>query len=71
MGAFTGCYALKSIVLPSGLQELETFALSESGLQSITYEGTTEQWDAIAKGQNWNKAISATVVHCLNGDVAI
>ncbi len=41
------------------------------GLQSITFNGTIEQWNAIEKGANWYMNISATKVVCSDGEVAL
>ena len=45
--------------------------LSCTKLISIELKGTIEQWNAISKGDNWNKNIPATVVHCTDGDVEL
>ena len=55
-----------------------------SGLTSVNYTGTIEEWNAISKGSktieewnvinkkgNWNYNVPATVVHCTDGDVDI
>lgn len=40
-------------------------------LRNITYNGTIEEWENISKGTNWHLYVPATVVHCIDGDVAI
>jgi len=40
-------------------------------LETITYNGTIEEWNAIAKKSQWNQDIPATVVHCSDGDANI
>lgn len=40
-------------------------------LTNIVYNGTKTQWNAIPKGETWHTYVPATVVHCIDGDVAI
>ena len=42
-----------------------------TGLTSITFEGTTEQWNAITNGSSWKYLVPATEVVCSNGTVSI
>jgi hypothetical protein len=75
--AFSDCSALKSIKLPASVTTIGEYAFCSStydepySLENITFEGTVEQWNAIVKGDLWNANISATHVHCIDGDVAL
>jgi hypothetical protein len=40
-------------------------------LNSITFQGSIAQWNEIELGNLWNHEVSATVVHCTDGDVEI
>jgi hypothetical protein len=42
-----------------------------SDLNSITYEGTQEQWNTITKGSDWNYSAPATYVQCTDGQVTL
>ena len=40
-------------------------------LVNISFEGTVEQWNAIAFGDDWNSGVPATEVICSNGTVPL
>lgn len=70
--AFRHCNALESIKLPKSLTSFGTDAFFGcNALISIVFEGTVEQWDAIAKYNRWYDDVPATHVHCTDGDVAL
>jgi hypothetical protein len=51
---------------------IENWAFSGcSGLTSITFDGTIEQWNNINKGDGWNKNVPATYVQCTDGQVTL
>ena len=68
--AFCNTSNLKTITLPAGLNDIGENAFQESGIETINFKGTKEQWFKIDKGENWdgNKVF---VVHCSDGDVQI
>ncbi len=43
-GAFFQRYGLKSIKLPKGIELIESYAFSSTGLTQVYYEGTAEDW---------------------------
>ncbi len=46
---------LQSIVIPESVTSIGSYAFEDcSGLKTINYTGTEEQWNAINKGFNWN-----------------
>lgn len=67
-------YRLKnitSITIPESVTYIGELALSYSTkLTSITFNGTKEQWNAIVKGDNWDKDAGNYTVHCADGDIA-
>ncbi|MBE5739683.1 MAG: leucine-rich repeat domain-containing protein [Clostridiales bacterium] len=70
--AFEGCYSLKSIVLGENLASIGEEAFNWcTNLKSITFNGTVEQWNAIEKGDNWNRGVPATEVVCIDGTVKL
>ena len=51
--SFYGCTNLTSITIPSSVTTINWHAFEKTGLQSVTYCGTAEQWKAInIKGNN-------------------
>ncbi len=65
--AFYGCNYLESITIPISLESIGENAFSGcTNLTSITYEGTTSQWDSITKGKNWDESTGSYTIHCNN-----
>jgi hypothetical protein len=63
---------LTSITIPNSVTSIgDSVFYQSTNLASIIYDGTTEQWNAITKGDNWNYAVSATYVQCTDGQVAL
>ena len=70
--AFANCTGLTSIVIPDSVATIGDYAFSGcTGLTSSTFEGTTEQWNAITKGSCWKYHVTATEVVCSNGTVSL
>jgi hypothetical protein len=42
-----------------------------TGLTNITFKGTEDEWNAIAKGSNWNYKVPAAEVICSDGVVKL
>ncbi len=63
--AFSGCSALKSVSLSNLVTSIEDAAFKNcTSLESITYCGTEWQWNALYKGNAWDKNTgSYTVVY--------
>ena len=70
--AFWMCELLQSITIPASVKYIGDWALSVcTSLTSINFEGTTEEWSAISKGDSWNYEVPATYVQCSDGQVKI
>ena len=70
--AFSCCTGLHKIVIPSSVTEIGKGAFEGCEmLNSITFQGSIAQWREIELGNLWNHEVSATVVHCTDGDVEI
>jgi hypothetical protein len=68
---FDNCPSLASITIPNSVTSIGDFAFAGcTGLNYITYEGTTEQWNAITKGNVWYANIP-WYVQCSDGQVTI
>ena len=72
MYAFRGLFNLTSITIPVSVIYIADNAFRDcTGLTSISYTGTIEQYNAITKGESWHYNVPATVVHCTDGDAPI
>lgn len=63
---------LKKVVITPGVKSIgdETF-LGCLELAELTFQGYKSAWEKIEKGERWNYGAAFTVVHCLDGDVAV
>ena len=69
--AFSNYTVLPSIEIPYSVTSIGSYAFYGCiNLTSIKYDGTTEQWQAIQFGENWNEGTGEYVVHCTDGTVA-
>ncbi len=69
--AFGSCIVLESITIPAGVTTIDQVAFSGcTALTSITFEGTTEQWEAIVKNDDWDANTGTYTVHCTDGTVS-
>lgn len=69
--AFYGYYPLKSVVLPSTTQQINTAFANCSQLNNITYNGTVSEWHALVKKDGWNAGIPAAWVQCTDGRASL
>ena len=71
--AFYGCSGLTSITISVSVTSIGNYAFYGcSGLTSINFEGTKEQWNAIAKDKDWNKGVPNTCqIVCKDGTIAM
>ena len=57
-GAFYYCESLTEVTMENGVTSIGDGTFSGcTSLKTINYTGTSEQWDAISKGNNWNYGI--------------
>jgi hypothetical protein len=68
---FSGCTSITTITLPSTINMLERCCLDCSSLNTIKYNGTVEQWNAISKEEFWYVGSSVQSVLCLDGIVSL
>ena len=70
--AFSYCSALTNITIPESVTSIGFCVFCEStNLKTITYLGTTTQWENISKGQYWNAECSEITVVCTDGTITI
>ena len=68
--AFYGCTSLASVEIPDSVTNIKSNAfLYCTSLEKITFKGSTEQWNAIKKGESWHDHTPATKVTCIDGEV--
>ena len=64
--AFSGCTNLKSVTIPVSVESIKGEVFQNCGnLTDIWYGGTTGQWEAVGKDQDWNTGTPENMaVHC-------
>jgi hypothetical protein len=71
-GAFYNCSMLEEIGLGEGVTNIGQHAFRGcTGLTSITFEGTIDQWNTITKQNEWNYNVPVTEVVCSDGSVTL
>ena len=53
--AFYSCTKISGVVIPDNVTGIGEYAFYESGISSISYLGTEEQWNAVSKGTRWDE----------------
>ena len=67
-----GCSALEEITIPTRIEAIDEGAFAGcSGLKTIHYEGTVEQWNKLPKGMVWDLEIENCTVVCSDGSVTL
>lgn len=66
--AFYGCEALTTVEIPETVQEIGENAFKNCrSLEVIRFGGTTYDWKAITKGEDWDKNTGNYIVECIDG----
>ena len=69
---FGNCSSLTSVNIPKSVPSIGSYTFIDClSLSSITFEGTTEKWNSITKGEKWNLNVPATYVQCTDGQVQL
>lgn len=69
---FYKCRGICLLGIADSVTSIGDYAISDCAyLTNISFGGTISQWNSIAKGSNYISDVPATVVHCIDGDVAI
>ena len=71
-GAFSYCVNLLNVTLPDDINSIgENAFYGCNNLESITFEGTIAEWNAIEKSDAWDDSVPATEVICSDGVVSL
>lgn len=72
-GALSAMDNVTTVIIPASITSIEDHAFSYSAaLDTIRFEGTTAQWNAITfGGSNWNAGVPAKEVVCSNGTISL
>ena len=54
---FKKCTELTSIIIPASVESIGEWAFSYTGLKTIYFDGTEEQWNAVKKAYGWNNGM--------------
>ncbi|MGN0804312.1 MAG: leucine-rich repeat domain-containing protein [Candidatus Coproplasma sp.] len=66
--SFSSCQELRELTIPDCITSIGDTALSGcSKLESINFNGTIAEWNAITKGNSWNSNTSAYTITCTDG----
>ncbi len=68
---FTDCKSIKTVTIPKSVSHIEMFAFSNSGITTIIFDGTVEEWDGILKEENWDANMENYTVRCKNGEIKV
>lgn len=71
--AFCKTSNLKTITFPAGLKSIGLRAFVESGIETINFKGTIEQWKKVCMDEPWDTSydiwlMEVGTVHCSDGD---
>lgn len=68
--AFIDCKELTGITIPSSVTSIGKGTFSWcTKLEVINFNGTKDQWNAMQKGDGWDKNTGEYVIHCTDGDI--
>ena len=57
---------LTSLTIPVSVVTIENYIIQDSAVESITYQGTEEQWESVTKSRYWNMGKTDIIVRCSN-----
>ena len=68
--AFCLCSALESVTMGAGVSSIDQYAFMSCGkLTAINFQGTTAQWRAIKKEDDWDDDTGDYTVYCTDGTI--
>jgi hypothetical protein len=71
-GVFANYFPVTSIQIPRTIKSIGNSAYyNNNAVATLSYEGTTSEWESIRLGNNWNYNISVPVITCSNGSIIV
>lgn len=67
VSAFGYCPKLKTLTFSVNMSYIGSIAFAYSGIETIVYKGTMEQWKNIRRGDHWNEYMGDVVIQCTDG----
>jgi hypothetical protein len=64
---FSECTNLKEVTLPASLVYINPHIFRLCGEVTVTYEGTSAQWNSLAKSETWAEYVMKVTVICSDG----
>lgn len=63
--AFGLCYNMTTVYLPHSVTKIDSWAFNYcSSLSEIYFDGTSEEWEGIEKGNGWDSDTQEYILHC-------
>lgn len=56
---------ITELIVPTTIESIENYIISDSSILKIKYQGTAEQWDQISKAKLWNFGKKEIDIECL------
>lgn len=64
-GTFKNCTNVTELIIHNKVTEIKASAFSDcTSIMTIRFLGTKTEWEAIAKGSNWNFNVPANIIYC-------
>ena len=72
VGAFRYCTSITSVRIPNSVNNINEEAFYGcTSLETIIFEGTVDEWNAISFGDDWKYGVPAKEVICSDGTVTL
>lgn len=68
-GAFKNCANLNEVYLSNKIKDIGSFAFTDSAVETITFGGTCDEWNAVHKISTWRDGSKIKTVNCTDGDI--
>ena len=68
--AFYMSEKLDTVTIPDSVTYIGERAFAGCFLQTVTYGGTAEQWNAVIKDEHWHENMTSYVIYCTDGNLS-
>ena len=70
--SFADLSSIERVVIPKTITTIDDYAfLNCLEIETINYNGTIEEWNAIILGKGWNKGTRINQIICTNGNIIV